>query len=91
MKEPLETYIARLKRYVYYGATSLMIAVIVALATTALFPGPYHFDFFGVVADRTQQSVSGSSVSVSWVAVLTALVIVPVLAALYDELAKKKS
>jgi hypothetical protein len=68
--------ISQYKKYVTYGAASLLASWLMALLTTAILPGPYHFDFFGVVAEKTAAS---STVTVGWVAFVSAFLFLPLI------------
>ncbi|HSH55498.1 MAG TPA: hypothetical protein VK983_01570 [Candidatus Limnocylindrales bacterium] len=76
---PLHQYAA----YFQYGAMGLLTTWILALLTTLLLPGPYYFNFFGVVAERTADK---SSVFIGWEAFFTAFVFLPLIMAAVDYL-----
>ncbi len=73
--------------YFQYGATALLTTWILALLTTVLLPGPYYFNFFGVIAERT---IDKSAVQIGWEAFFTAFVFLPLVMAVVDHLNKRK-
>lgn len=75
----LKLIIAEYKKYLPYGALVLLTVWLVALITITFLPGPYRLDFFGVVAERTKNT---SSASVESIAIVLALVIIPLSMAL---------
>ncbi|HSH55494.1 MAG TPA: hypothetical protein VK983_01550 [Candidatus Limnocylindrales bacterium] len=69
--------------YFQYGATALLTTWILALLTTVLLPGPYYFNFFGVIAERIMDK---STVLIGWEAFFTAFVFLPIVMAAVDYL-----
>ncbi|PLS81488.1 hypothetical protein CYG49_01910 [Candidatus Saccharibacteria bacterium] len=77
------SFIQKYVTYMTYGVSALLITWILALLTTTFLPGPYHLDFFGVVAERTADR---SSVTVGWAAFVTAFIFLPLVMMLVDYL-----
>lgn len=73
--------------YFQYGAVALLTTWLLALLTATFSTGPYYFDFFGVVSERSTQE---STVTIGWEAFLTAFIFLPIVIALVDFLNKKK-
>lgn len=74
------------KNYLAIGATILLVTWAVALLTISVLPGPYTFDLFGIVAERSNDS---SSVTVNPLAIVTGLIIIPVLLTLFEVVVRK--
>lgn len=73
------------RKYLPYGAAVLLIVWLIAFATVVFLPGPYRLDFFGVVAERTE---SANSASIGSVAIVTSLVVLPLIMAIVERYKK---
>jgi hypothetical protein len=81
----LKLIIAEYKKYLPYGAIALLMVWFTAFLTVAFLPGPYRLDFFGVVAERTE---NGSSASIESTAIIAALIIFPLVMAIVERYKK---
>ncbi len=74
-------------KYFQYGAAILLTVWLASLLTNAIMPGPYYFDFFGVV---TEKNYNTSSVSIGWEASISAFIILPLVMTAVDWFNTKK-
>lgn len=81
----LKLIITEYKKYLPYGAAVLLIVWFIAFLTVTFLPGPYRLDFFGVVAERTENS---SAASIGSTAVIAALIIFPLVMAIVERYKK---